>query len=240
MINKEQRVGIFVDVQNLYYSARYLYNSKVDFKEILNLALRGRRLVRAIAYTISADMKDEVSFFKALETIGFEVKSKDLQVFHTGGKKGDWDVGIAIDSIEIAPRLDVIVIVSGDGDYVPLVEHLRRVHGCKVEAMSFGKSSSLSLKNALDEFLDLDKSPRFLINPQDYHNKQHKKGFLQKILPRKEEIKLTPIQQAILEDKPIISENKEEILEKLEEIKIKTKEEKNKKIKKKTIKRKKK
>ena len=127
VVNREQRVGVFVDVQNLYYSARHLYNSKVDFKEVLDVAVRGRRLVRALAYTIIADMKDEDTFFKALSTIGFELRAKDLQVFHTGGKKGDWDVGIAINAIEIAPRVDVVILVSGDGDFVPLVEHLKRV-----------------------------------------------------------------------------------------------------------------
>ncbi|HLD10542.1 MAG TPA: NYN domain-containing protein [Candidatus Nanoarchaeia archaeon] len=212
VVNREQRVGVFVDVQNLYYSARHLYNSKVDFKEVLDVAVRGRRLVRALAYTIIADMKDEDTFFKALSTIGFELRAKDLQVFHTGGKKGDWDVGIAINAIEIAPRVDVVILVSGDGDFVPLVEHLKRVFGCKVEAMSFGRSSSSLLKNAVDEFIDLDKSPRFLINPQKFGYKpnrplvheSYKKGILQKILqPKKPEIKLNSIQQAMLEEQKL-------------------------------------
>ncbi len=164
MIKREQRVGVFVDVQNLYYSARYMYKAKVNFKQILEEAVGGRKLVRAIAYVIKTDDLKEKSFFEALKKIGFEVKSKDLQVFYGGAKKGDWDIGIAMDTIELAPKLDVIVLVSGDGDYVDLVQHLRRGVGCKVEAVAFGRSSSGKLKETVDEFIDLDKDRnRFLI-----------------------------------------------------------------------------
>ncbi|MEM2924765.1 MAG: NYN domain-containing protein [Methanocellales archaeon] len=157
---KQQRVGVFVDVQNLYYSARYLYNSKVDFKEILKEAVRGRSLIRAIAYVIRADVKEEVGFFEALLKIGYEVKAKDLQVFYGGTKKGNWDIGIAMDAIELAPKLDTVVLVSGDGDFIPLVEHLKRAMGCKVEVMAFGRSTSSRLIEEADEFIDLDSNPR--------------------------------------------------------------------------------
>ncbi|MEK6947802.1 MAG: NYN domain-containing protein [Nanoarchaeota archaeon] len=158
VVNKEQRVGVFVDVQNMYYSARALYNSKVNFKEILKEAVNGRKLVRAFAYAVRAGEKDEENFHKALDGIGFEVKLKDLQVFYGGNKKADWDVGIAIDAIELAPKLDVVILISGDGDYIPLVEHLKRALGCKVEVMAFGKSCSGKLREATDEFLDMDQN----------------------------------------------------------------------------------
>jgi len=115
---EKQRVGIFVDVQNMYYSARNIYKSKVNFKTLLKEAVRGRQLIRAIAYVIKADVKDEANFFEALKSLGYEVKAKDLQVFFGGAKKGDWDIGIAMDMIELAPKLDAIVLVSGDGDFV--------------------------------------------------------------------------------------------------------------------------
>ncbi len=156
VVNKEQRVGIFVDVQNLYYSARALHNSRVNFKEILKESLLGRKLVRAIAYAVRAGEKDEETFHKALDGIGFEVKLKDLQIFYGGNKKADWDVGIAIDAIELAPKLDVVILISGDGDYIPLVEHLKRALGCRVEIVAFGRSCSSKLKEAGDSFLDLD------------------------------------------------------------------------------------
>jgi uncharacterized LabA/DUF88 family protein len=157
---KEQRVGIFVDVQNLYYSARNVYKSKVDFRAILNEAIKGRNLIRAIAYVIRADVKDEENFFDALKNLGYEVKEKDLQIFYGGAKKGDWDIGIAMDLIELAPKLDTVVLVSGDGDFVPLVRHLKHALGCYVEVMAFGKSSSQKLIEDADRYLDLDSDPK--------------------------------------------------------------------------------
>ena len=155
-INKEQRVSVFVDVQNMYYSAKNLYNAKVNFAQVLRNAVMGRKLVRAIAYVIKADIKEEKNFHDALEAIGYEVKSKDLQTFAGGAKKGDWDIGIAMDTIELANKLDTIILVSGDGDFVPLLEHLRRAMGCRVEVMAFGPSSSGKLRDAADEFVDME------------------------------------------------------------------------------------
>lgn len=161
---KEQRVGVFVDVQNLYYSAKHLYKSKVSFSEILKRAVAGRKLIRALAYVIKADITEEQSFFDALSKIGFEIKSKDLQIFYGGMKKGDWDVGLAMDAIELAPKLDTVIIVSGDGDYVPLVLHLQKALGCRVEGIAFGKSASSKLIETVDSFVDLDDSvARYLI-----------------------------------------------------------------------------
>ena len=157
---KGQRVGVFVDVQNLYYSARSLYNTKVNFDAVLKAAVSNRELIRAIAYVIKAEAMKEQTFFDALEAIGYEVKAKDLQVFYGGNKKGDWDIGIAMDTIELAPKLDTVILVSGDGDYVPLVQHLRRAFGCRVEVVAFGRSSSAKLKEEADSFLDLDIIPR--------------------------------------------------------------------------------
>lgn len=161
---KEQRVGVFVDVQNLYYSARYIYKSKVNFRAILKEAMKGRNLIRAIAYVIKADVKDEANFFEALKNLGYEVKEKDLQVFPGGARKGDWDIGIAMDMIELAPKLDTVILVSGDGDFVPLVRHLKHALGCYVEVMAFGKSSSQKLVEEADNSIDLDSDPpKFLI-----------------------------------------------------------------------------
>ncbi|MEM2121697.1 MAG: NYN domain-containing protein [Candidatus Woesearchaeota archaeon] len=162
--HKEQRIAVFVDVQNMYYSAKHLYKSKVNFRELLREAVKNRKLVRAIAYVIKADIKEEDVFFETLEKIGFEVKMKELQVFYGGAKKGDWDVGIAIDAIELAPKIDVVVLVSGDGDFVPLVEHLKRALGCRVEIIAFGRSCSSKLIEVSDSFTNLDENPgRFLM-----------------------------------------------------------------------------
>jgi len=163
---KDQRIGVLVDVQNLYYSARNLHRRRVNFKEILKEAVKDRKLIRAIAYVIKSDIIKEKSFFDALDKIGFEVKSKDLQVFIGGMKKGDWDIGIAMDAIALANKLDTIVLVSGDGDFIQLVQHLRRAFGCRIEGMAFGKSTSGKLIEEVDSFTDLDKNRKFLIREQ--------------------------------------------------------------------------
>ncbi len=160
-VKQYQRVGVFVDVQNMYYSAKHLYNAKVNFKKLLDTAVSGRQLIRAIAYGIKADIKEEGNFFEALEKIGFEIKTKDLQVFVDGSKKGDWDVGIAMDCMRLAPKLDVVVLVSGDGDFRDLVEHLKS-SGCRVEIMAFKKTASSRLLSVADSFTDLG-SRKYLI-----------------------------------------------------------------------------
>ncbi len=158
--HKEQRVGVFIDTQNLYHTAKNLYHARVNFGAVLKDAVAGRNLIRAIAYVITTEAGDERAFFEALTKMGIESKTKDLQIFAGGSKKADWDVGLAVDAIKIAPKLDAVIIVSGDGDFIPLVEYLRTNMGCQVEAASFGKSTSSKLKEAVDDFIDLDENPR--------------------------------------------------------------------------------
>ncbi|MCL4419421.1 NYN domain-containing protein [Patescibacteria group bacterium] len=155
MKNPSQRVGIFVDVQNLYYSARALYEKKVNFGEILRIGTADRQLVRAIAYTVRAESPEEQTFFDALAKQGYEVKSKELQTFVNGQKKGDWDVGMTVDILKMSPKLDAIVLCSGDGDFEQLLYHAK-AEGCRAEVISFGRSTSAKLKEEADDFIDLD------------------------------------------------------------------------------------
>ena len=150
-----QRVGIFVDVQNMYYSAKNLYQKKVNFGEIMKLGTRGRNLIKATAYVIKADVEQEANFFEALHKQGYDVKAKDLQVFFGGAKKGDWDVGIAMDIMRAASKLDVVVLVSGDGDFKDLIEHVKSL-GCRAEVMAFRKTASARLIEEAEEYTDLD------------------------------------------------------------------------------------
>ena len=160
--NKDQRVAIFIDVQNLYHSAKNLYQARVNFREILKTAVSARKLIRAFAYVVRTKTGEEKPFFDALINLGIETRVKDLQEYYGGLKKADWDVGIAVDAIKTADSVDVIVLVSGDGDYVPLVEYLKN-HGKRVEAMAFGKSTSSRLREAVDEFVDLEDGDRYLL-----------------------------------------------------------------------------
>lgn len=157
--HKEQRVGVFIDTQNLYHSARNLYKARVNFGAVLKDAVASRQLVRAVAYVITTEAGDEKNFFEALEKLGIETKTKDLQIFSGGSKKADWDVGLAVDAIKMSPKLDSVVIVSGDGDFIPLVEYLQSI-GVQVEVVSFGQSTSGKLREACDDFVDLSENPR--------------------------------------------------------------------------------
>jgi uncharacterized LabA/DUF88 family protein len=158
--HKSQRVGVFIDTQNLYHTAKNLYKAKVNFGQVVKDAVAGRSLIRALAYAIATESGEERGFFEALSKAGIELKIKDLQVFGGGAKKGDWDVGLAVDAIKLAPKLDAIIIISGDGDFVPLVEYLQTNEGCQVEVVSFGKSTSSKLIEWADDFIDLDANAR--------------------------------------------------------------------------------
>lgn len=158
--SEHQRVGVFVDAQNMYHSAKNLYRAKVNFKKILEESVGNRKLIRAFVYVIKTESGEETAFIEALEKSGYEIKVKDLQVFAGGQKKADWDVGMAMDAVILADKIDVAVIVSGDGDFVPLVEYLKINKGLRVEAASFGRSTSAKLKESVDYFRDLEEEPR--------------------------------------------------------------------------------
>ena len=152
---KEQRVEVLIDVQNLYHSAKNLYHAKVNFGEVLKGAVAGRKFIRAFGYVVRTKTGEEAPFFEALSKIGIETRVRDLQEFYGGAKKADWDVGIVIDAIRTAPALDVVILCSGDGDFIPLVEYLKN-QGKRVEVMAFGKTTSSKIKEVADEFIDMD------------------------------------------------------------------------------------
>ena len=158
--HKGQRVGVFIDTQNLYHCAKNLYRARVNFGAIMKDAVAGRTLVRAMAYVVTTESGEERNFLEALGKIGIEIITKDLQIFGGGAKKADWDVGLAIDAVKLAPRLDAVIIVSGDGDFIPLVEYLQNYTGTQVEIVSFGKSTSAKLREAADDFVDLSENPK--------------------------------------------------------------------------------
>lgn len=160
--NPNQRIAVLVDVQNLYHSSMAMYKTKVNYKHLLNLCVQGRILVRAIAYTIRTDETKEQNFFEALNNAGFEVKEKDLQVFVGGAKKGDWDVGIAMDAVRLGDKVDSIVLLSGDGDFKPVVNYLQQSLGCLVEVMSFKGATNKELMEIADDFIDLGEHPEVL------------------------------------------------------------------------------
>jgi len=157
MAPSAQRVGIFVDAQNLYHSAKSIYDPEamVDYRSLLELAMAGRSLIRAIAYVIDITGVDQSGFFDVLRRLGFEIRSKPARLLPDGSRKADWDMGIAMDTIALADKLDVIVLASGDGDFVDLVRFLQ-ARGVRVEVMAFRETTATILKEAADAFHPID------------------------------------------------------------------------------------
>ena len=188
-----QRVGVFIDVVNLYHSAKNIYHGRVNYAELMKHLVAGRQLVRAMAYVVKSEgiesshaesgkvrlvrpirpdgarsatgatLSSEGAFFEALEKAGLELRVKDLQIYADGTKKGDWDVGMAVDAIRQAPFLDVIVLVTGDGDFLPLVDYLKWGGGRMVEVAAFRRSASAKIQEAADRFINIEEIPRILI-----------------------------------------------------------------------------
>jgi uncharacterized protein (TIGR00288 family) len=169
--HKDQRVGVLVDVSNMYHSAKNLYKKRVNFKEVMKSAVAGRKLIRAIAYVIKTETEEEMHFFEALTQQGFEVKMKDLQVFAGGAKKADWDVGMAMDAIKLADKLDVIVLVTGDGDFLPVVRYLQSTKGVLVEIMGFRQTASGKLIEESDDFTNMSEDKKYLLGDKKFYNK---------------------------------------------------------------------
>ena len=201
-----QRVGIFVDAQNLYHSAKNLYRGRVNYAELMRHLVAGRQLIRAMAYVVKSEgveppkanpmrpasprlqrgerdrrawdgvddfggqterpdrgLSSEASFFDALTKAGLELRMKDLQIFGDGLKKADWDVGMAVDAIRMASFLDVVILVTGDGDFVPLVDYLKWGLGRLVEVAAFHRSASGKLQEAADKFVNIEEIPRVIL-----------------------------------------------------------------------------
>lgn len=181
--NPNQRVGIFVDVQNLYHSAKNLYRGRVNYKELLKNLVGGRQLIRAMAYVVKSEgiipegghapvapkqdgekhLSSEAAFFEALKDAGMELRLKDLQVYADGFKKADWDVGMAVDAIRMSPFLDVIILVTGDGDFIPLVDYMKWGAGRVVEVAAFRRSASSKLQESADRFINIEELPKVIM-----------------------------------------------------------------------------
>lgn len=154
----DQRVAVLIDTQNMYHSAKNLYNAKVNFGALVEAAVGPRQMVRTIAYVAKSKGGIEGGFFEALQSVGIELKIKDVQEFSGGAKKADWDVGMAIDAVALAPKVDAIVLATGDGDFVPLVEYLQ-THGVACECIAFGESTNATLRERVNEFTNLSDEP---------------------------------------------------------------------------------
>ena len=150
------RVAVFVDVQNVYYTVKQIYGCHFDYRAFWDQVTEGREVVRAFAYAIDRKDEKQIRFQQILESIGFEVKLKPFIQRSDGSAKGDWDVGITLDMIELANEVDVAVLVSGDGDFDLAVRKLRDAHGVEVEVYGARKLTAASLIQAATRFVPIE------------------------------------------------------------------------------------
>jgi len=150
LVQKEM-IALFVDSQNLYYSARTGYAAKVNYEKLLRLITGTRHLVKAYAYIVQPPEGDVKPFATSLERIGYLVKTKDVRTRADGSAKANWDMNIALDILGILDRVDTIVLASGDGDFVPLIDFIKGKNK-RVEIFAFPDNTAYDLKEKADRF----------------------------------------------------------------------------------------
>lgn len=148
---KRQRVAVFVDVQNMYHSAKKIYGSNLSYSKMLRHCVRNRRLTRAIAYVLEREGIDQVSFLDHLRYCGFEVKKREVIERVDGSRKAEWELGIATDALQMAEKVDVIMFVSGNGVYADIIPMIN-AKGCRVEVCAFRESMADTLMHACDQY----------------------------------------------------------------------------------------
>ncbi len=148
---KKETIALFVDSQNLYYSARMGYAAKVNYEKLLRLITGQRNLIKAYAYIVQPPEGDVKPFATSLERIGYIVKTKDVRTRANGSAKANWDMGMALDILGILDRVDTIVLASGDGDFVPLVDFIKGKNK-RVEIFAFPDNTAYDLKEKADRF----------------------------------------------------------------------------------------
>jgi len=148
---KRQRVAVFIDVQNMYHSAKKTYGRNLSYAKMLRQCVRSRRLGRAIAYVIDREGIDQVSFLDHLRYCGFEVKKREVIERMDGSRKAEWELGIAMDMLRVAEKVDVIIAVSGNGVFADVADAVR-AKGCKFECCAFRESMSDLLLRAVDQY----------------------------------------------------------------------------------------
>lgn len=151
-----EKIAIFVDVQNIYYTTRQIYQRHFNYNSFWMAATANREVVAAFAYAIDKGDSKQQGFQQILRNIGFEVKLKPYIQRSDGSAKGDWDVGITLDVVEFAPQVDVVILLSGDGDFDLLLEKIRRIYGVSTQVYGVPALTAPSLVNASDQFIPID------------------------------------------------------------------------------------
>ena len=151
-----ERVSVFVDVQNIYYTTKQFYNCHFNYSVFFSKVTRGRELVKANAYAIDKGDSKQMNFQKILENIGFEIKLKPFLQRRDGSNKGDWDVGITLDMLDSAKESDIIVLASGDGDFDLVVDKIKKEYNVVVEVYGVQELTATSLIESATKFIPIE------------------------------------------------------------------------------------
>ena len=152
-----QKVSIFVDVQNIYYTTKQAFNSNFDYNKFWKKVTYDREVVVAFAYTTNRNDAKQIQFQNILRGIGFNVKLKPYISRADGSSKGDWDVGITIDILDYAPKSDIVVLASGDGDFDLLIQKIINKNNVLTEVYGVGQLTANSLKQSSTKFYEINK-----------------------------------------------------------------------------------
>ena len=153
-----EKVGIFVDVQNIYYTCREAYKANFDYNRFWAKATREREVICAHAYATERGDEKQLQFQNILRAIGFNVKLKRMLKRRDGTAKADWDVGIALDIFEEAQRCDTIVLASGDGDFDILLERIKQRFDTRTEIYGVQQLTSNQLISSASRFIPIDRN----------------------------------------------------------------------------------
>ena len=151
-----KKVILLVDVQNVYYTTKQIHQCNFDYNHFWAKATENREVVKAIAYTTERGDEKQKQFQNILRAIGFDVKLKPYITRADGTAKGDWDVGITIDAMEYSKQADVVVLVSGDGDFAMLVDKIIKDNGVAVEVYGVAKLTARALINSATKFVPIE------------------------------------------------------------------------------------
>jgi uncharacterized LabA/DUF88 family protein len=152
MPDSAHRIAIFVDVQNIYYTTRDVYGRQFNYRKLWKVLAGQGTIVSATAYAIDRGDDGQIKFQDALKHIGFKVKLKPFIQRKDGSAKGDWDVGITIDVMETSPKVDTVILLSGDGDFDLLLQKVSAEYGVATEVYGVEKLSAKSLMDSATKF----------------------------------------------------------------------------------------
>jgi uncharacterized LabA/DUF88 family protein len=153
-----EKLAVFVDVQNIYYTVRQAYQRHFDYQAFWQQATTNKQVVVAYAYAIDKKDSKQQAFQQILRNIGFEVKLKPYFQRSDGSTKGDWDVGITLDVIEYASKVDTVILLSGDGDFDLLLQKVRNQYQTQTQVYGVRVLTAASLISAANSFIAIEES----------------------------------------------------------------------------------